>query len=68
MSDAKLPPLDLEEDNKKYEAYHESTEIKFNKCKHDPEIVSGTELRCKKCGSGWMGNNILQLYTLLTTS
>lgn len=62
---SKLPPLDLKEDNEKYEAFNEKVEIKFNKCKHDPHIVSGNELKCNKCGAGWTGDHISTLYKLL---
>lgn len=65
MSDKKLPPLDLTEDKEKYEAFEEKTTINFVKCKHDPEIISGNEIKCRKCGNGWTGDNILQLYRLL---
>jgi hypothetical protein len=58
----KLPPLP--EEAFEY-GYKEKVDIKFNKCKHDPVIISGTELKCKKCGNGWMGDNILQLKKLL---
>lgn len=64
----KLPPLDLKEDNEKYQAFNEKTEIKFNKCKHDPQLISGNEIKCKKCGNGWTGDNILKLFSLLQSS
>lgn len=65
MSDKKLPPLSEEafEHGEK-----EKTEIKFTKCPHDNvQLISGNELKCK-CGAGWTGPNILQLYQLLTSS
>lgn len=56
----KLPPLPDEA----FDGEHEKTEIKFIKCPHkDVSIVNRNELRCK-CGSGWSGPNIAQLYKL----
>jgi len=54
-----------------FDGEHESAEIPRDvplpKCKHkNIEIISGSELRCK-CGAGWSGGNIKELYKLLTS-
>lgn len=56
-----LPPLpDDVFDGEKY-----SVEIKTEKCKHEPMLVSGHEIRCKKCGVGWSGPGIDRLYNVM---
>lgn len=59
----KLPPLPSDLD-KEYEAVKETTELKFPKCRHKEVRVLENELRCK-CGAGWSGPNIDQLYRLM---
>lgn len=52
---AKLPPIDFQEDIEKFEAFQETTKVKFKGCKHkNTKIVDG-ELRCQ-CGAAWIGN------------
>lgn len=58
MSSKKLPPLkDVDKDL----IDHGKVEINPPKCKHTLELVSATEVRCKKCSAGWTGPNIHQL-------
>jgi len=36
-------------------------DLKFERCKHELELVSSTEARCKRCPAGWMGSGIQKL-------
>lgn len=55
---SKLPPLsEVDKDI----VSHGTTELKFNKCQHELELVTGTEARCKKCGAGYLGPDIYKL-------
>ena len=56
----KLPPL-KEVDPDLHLGHSETTELKFQKCKHELYIVSSTEARCKNCSAGWSGSNIIKL-------
>lgn len=56
MSD-KLPPIDPES----FDGEKESTEIKFVKCEHDYQIVSASEIKCKKCHAGLIGQGVTRL-------
>lgn len=53
-----LPPLP-----KRLDGEYEETELHFVRCKHDLEIRSSTEVRCKKCGAGWIGQEVYKLVT-----
>ena len=57
-----LPPLPDEV----FDGSKESKELKFEKCKHDMNFISPTEIRCK-CGVGYTGTSreISELYELL---
>lgn len=33
----------------------------MQKCKHDLELVSKNEARCKKCGAGYSGHDVARL-------
>lgn len=58
MSENKLPPLEqVDEDLPKAQ----TTELKFETCKHELYVVSATEARCKRCPVGYSGPNIMQL-------
>lgn len=63
----KLPPLEQVDSDGLKLGFSEKTELKFNKCKHDLYLVSGTEARCKKCGAGYMGAGILKLVKAFET-
>lgn len=52
-----LPPLPEEA----LDGYRERTELQFTRCQHEPEIVSSTHVRCKKCGCGWTGPEAYKL-------
>ena len=42
-------------------------DVPLPKCSHkNVKIISGSELRCK-CGAGWVGGRIIELYKLLTS-
>lgn len=38
-----------------------STEITLEKCKHQPVVISPTEVKCSRCGVGWMGKDVVRL-------
>lgn len=48
--EAKLPPLP-----NKLDGDHEEVMLEFRKCTHELEVISSTEVRCKKCRAGWLG-------------
>lgn len=52
-----LPPLPKEA----LDGVREEVKLEFTKCKHELEIVSSTEVRCKKCSCGWMGPGVYKL-------
>lgn len=52
-----LPPLPKEA----LDGVSEEVKLEFTKCKHELEIVSSTEVRCKKCSAGWMGPGVYKL-------
>lgn len=52
---SKLPPLDLEDEVEKFEAFSETTDVKFKRCKHTNAKIIDGELRCP-CGAAWVGN------------
>lgn len=54
----KLPPLS----DGDFDGEREKTELNFNKCQHSLELISSTEVRCKKCGCGWLGPGVSKLY------
>lgn len=64
--DSNLPPIDFKED-KKYDHYSESKEVKFEKCNHSDVKIANGELRCK-CGIAWAGtgSEIKKLFDVLT--
>lgn len=62
-----LPPLD-KVDNDLHLGHSEKTELSFPNCKHEPEIVSSTEAKCRKCPAGWSGPNIQRLIDAFKTS
>lgn len=67
MDDKQLPPLPKETfDGEHFEAPIPRDLPLPKKCTHKGlvTLLSSTELRCK-CGSGWSGPNIHQLYELL---
>ena len=62
-----LDPIDLKEDQEKYEAKSFSTKLEFRNCKH-PELFfneNRTELRCTKCSVSWSGSRMSELARLL---
>jgi hypothetical protein len=65
MSSKKLPPIDLKEDNEKFEAHHESKEITFGRCTHKNAHFQNGMLVCP-CGSAWSGNRLDELFDLFT--
>ena len=65
MNSKKLPPLDLTEDNDKFEARHESKEINFGKCDHHQVHFQNGMLVCP-CGSAWSGPRLQELFDLFT--
>ena len=44
-----------------------SVELKFEKCKHKMKFINSGEIRCTKCGVGYIDNpvNIARLYKYL---
>lgn len=38
-----------------------SAEVDFERCRHDLELISSTEARCKKCPVGYTGPNVVLL-------
>lgn len=58
---SKLAPLP-----EKLDGEHEEITLDMKACKHDLIPISGTEVRCKKCGAGWTGLGVHKL--LLQTS
>lgn len=62
---SKLPPLELEEDNK-LGAYNETTKVAFRGCKHESIYFDreNHELRCK-CGVSYTGPRLGELYNAL---
>ena len=52
----KLDPLP-----KTLDGEHEEVELVFTKCKHELEIISSFEVRCKKCHAGWHGEGVYKL-------
>ena len=67
MKSAHLPPLDLNEDNKKYEAFNETKEIEFPNCKHKNTKIKNGVLSCV-CGAAWSGRNLQKLQGLLNSN
>lgn len=52
----KLAPLPS-----KLDGEHEEIELSMGRCKHQIFAVSPTEVRCKKCHAGWMGQGVYKL-------
>ncbi len=63
-SESNLPPLDLEEE-KKFEAFGEKKEIKFEKCSHKNVKFQDGMLICP-CGASWSGPRLNELFDLFT--
>jgi hypothetical protein len=60
-----LPPIDFSSE-KDYEALAETKEVKFDKCEHKGNVsFQDGWLRCKRCGAGWTGSRVQELYNLL---
>jgi hypothetical protein len=57
--------IDFTEEKKKYEAFEESIELSFKKCKHKNVTYVAGELRCT-CGASWSGPQLDELYKLFT--
>lgn len=55
---SKLPPIAEET----LDGEKEKTELSFKKCHHKLKLISSTEVKCIKCGSGWTGPNAYLLY------
>ena len=60
MSKSNLPPLSHVDKDLKM-GFSEKVEINHTKCDHDPQVISGNEIRCSKCGAGWTGTKIPEL-------
>lgn len=62
MNSANLPPIDIKEDIKKYEAHSETTELSFKGCTHKQAQYNREkgEIRCI-CGSAWSGERLHEL-------
>lgn len=44
-----------------FDGQNETTEINFQKCDHEPVLISATQARCAKCPAGWQGHDIARL-------
>lgn len=61
MQTKKLPPLSETDPEGLALGKSEKTELVFPKCKHELQLISSTEAKCRLCGVGWMGPNIINL-------
>lgn len=59
-----LDPLDFQEDIDQYDAHVETKRVTFPECNHKSVEFKNGELLCK-CGAGWSGAGINELYKLL---
>jgi len=60
MSEQK-PVSKLDKLPDKLDGEHEEITLEMDKCKHDLEIITSTEVKCKNCGAGWTGLGVYKL-------
>lgn len=58
---SKTPPLQEVDKQNPHIVDHGYTELIFNKCKHELELVNSHEAKCTKCPAGWTGPRINEL-------
>lgn len=54
---SKLPPLPEEA----FDGEKHSVTLEFPKCKHELILIKSQEVKCKKCGAGWIGGGVEKL-------
>lgn len=62
---ANLPPIDLSEEVKKFDAFEEKKEVQFQGCKHKQTLLENQQLKCQSCPAVWTGTRLHELQKLL---
>ena len=63
--DPKLDPLDFDGEVKKYKAFSEKKDVKFDRCDHKRVKFVDGGLLCP-CGATWTGTRLQEVFDILT--